>query len=135
MIEKAIRSILLTDGIVMSMVGTRVYTGILPQRPTFPAIVLTKVDKVSDVLMDGTVGPSNVRVQVDCWADDVDEVRGLATAVNGSDDQSTRGPLHGFRGTREGLRFKLLELAVERATEYEADTKLYRVGADYRAHL
>jgi hypothetical protein len=135
MIETAIRGLLLADATVAALVGTRVYTGIMPQRPTFPLVVMTKVDKLSNVLMDGTVGPNTARVQVDCWADDVDEVRGLADAVNGSDDQSTRGPLHGFRGSREGLHIKLMELAVERATEYEPDTKLYRVSADYRAHL
>lgn len=141
MIETAIRSILLADATVSSLVGTRVYSGVPPQRPTAPYVTLTKVDKLSDVIMDGTVGPNRVRVQVDCWAQagdgtaGVDNVRALAEAVNGSDDQSVRGPLHAFSGLKEGLAIKLLRLLVERPTEYEPDTKLYRVSADYAAQL
>lgn len=135
MIETAIRSLLLADTTVAGLVGTRVYSGILPQRPTFPAIVLTKVDKLSDVILDGTVGPNTLRLQVDCWTNDVDGVRALAAAVNGSDDQSVAGPLHGYCGTVAGQKINLLRLLVERATEYESETKLYRVSADYAAHL
>ena len=135
MIETAIRTRLLADPTVSGLVATRVYTGVLPQRPTFPAIVLTKVDKLSDITLSDAVGPNTVRVQVDCWADDVDDVRELAAAVNGSDDQASPGPLHGYGGLTGGERIKLLRLMVERATEYEPDTKLYRVSADYAAHL
>ncbi len=141
MIETAIRSILLTDGAVAFLVGARIYTGIMPQRATFPLIVLTKIDKLSDLTLEDAVGPNTLRVQVDCWAQDgentagADNVRQLADAVNGSDDQSTPGPLHGFAGLSAGLKIKLLRLLVERATEYEGDTNLYRVSADYAAHL
>ena len=141
MIETAFRTILLADAAVAALVGTRVYTGIPPQRSTLPYVTLTKVDKLSDVILDGTVGPNNVRMQVDCWAQGdsttagADNVRALADAVNGNDDQSDRGALHGYAGLASGLAIKLLNLIVERATEYEPDTKLYRVSADYAAHL
>ncbi len=141
MIESAIRSILLANAAVAALVGTRIYTGVPSQRPTQPYITLTKVDKLSDVILDGTVGSNKLRMQVDCWAQDgigtagADNVRALTNAVNGSDDQSTRGALHGYAGLSGGLAIKLLELLVERATEYEPDTKLYRVSADYAAHL
>ena len=98
MIETAVRSILLADPTVASLVGTRIYTGILPQRPTFPAITLKKVDKLSGLTLSDAVGPNTLRLQADCWANDVDGVRALADAVNGSDDQATAGPLHGFSG-------------------------------------
>lgn len=135
MIEKAIRARLLDDATVAALVAARVYPGVLPQRPTMPAIVLTKVDKLSPLTMDGAAGPNEVRVQVDCWDDDVDGVRDLAAAVNGNDDQSSRGPLHGFGGIVGGEDLKLVRLLAERATDYEPDTKLYRVGADYMVHL
>ena len=135
MIEKAIRARLLADGTVSGLVKTRVYTGTMPQRPTFPLITLTKVDKVSALTLDRAVGPNQVRVQVDCWDDSVDGVRDLAEAVNGNDSQSSPGALHGFAGPSGGEELQLVRLVGERSTEYEPDTKLYRVGADYIAHL
>ncbi len=135
MIESAIRTRLLADATVAALVGTRVYTGKMPQDATFPLITLTKVDKVSGLTLDGTVGPNQVRVQIDCWDSGVDGVRALADAVNGNDSQSSGGPLHGFAGMSADDRLRLVELLAERATDYEADTRLYRVGADYMVHL
>ena len=143
MIEAAIRTRLLADTTVAALTG-RVITGKMKQRETFPLITLKKIDKVSPLTMEGAPGPNQVRMQVDCWDNGVDGCRGLADAVNGSDDQSTRGALHGFAGLVQwvddeqearSLRLKLVELLVERATNYESDTKLYRVGADYMVHL
>lgn len=141
MIETALRWLLLADAEVLTWVGTRVYTGVMPQRPTFPLVTLKKIDKLSDLTLSDAVGPNVLRVQVDCWAKDgdgtagADNVRALATAVNGSDDQSIPGPLHGFSGLSEGVTIKLLRLITERSTEYEPDTGLYRVSADYAAYL
>ena len=135
MIEKAIRTRLLADATVAALVGTRVYTGKMPQKPTMPLITLTKIDKVSGLTLDGAVGPNQVRVQVDCWDGGVDGVRALADAVNGNDSQSSGGPLHGFAGTSADERLRLVELLSERATIHEPETKLYRVGADYMVHL
>jgi hypothetical protein len=140
-IESAIRAILLADSTVSGLVGTRIYTGTMPQRATFPLVTLKKVDKVSDLTLSDAVGPNTLRVQVDCWAQDgagtagADNVRALADAVNGSDDQSNCGPLHGYKGTSAGQRINLLRLLIERSTEYESETQLYRVSADYAAHL
>lgn len=139
MIERAFRARLLADATVAALVADRVYYGALPQRPTYPLVELLKVDKTSGLTLSDAVGPNTVRVQVDCWAEDVDAVRGLAAAVNGSDGQTARGPLHGWGGTSEGERIRLVELLVERSTEYEPDKTpgrmLYRVSADYRAYL
>lgn len=135
MIEEAVRDRLLDDATVAALVGSRVYTGAMPQRPTFPLITLTKVDKLSDLALDGTVGPNQLRVQVDCWDDDVDGVRALAAAVNGDDSQSSNGPLHGFAGSSGDEALRLIRLLTERATDYEPETKLYRVGADYMVYL
>jgi len=141
MIETALRTLLRADPTVAGLVGDRIYAGVMPQRPTLPLIVLTKIDKLSGLTLSDAVGPNTLRVQVDCWAQDgdgtagADNVRALATAVNGSDDQTTKGPLHGFSGWAGAQRVKLLALIAERATEYESDTKLYRVSADYTAHL
>lgn len=135
MIEKTFRSLLLADPTVSALVGERVLYGAMPQRPTFPRVQITKVSKTSGLLLSDAVGMNQVRVQVDCWARSIDEARALADAVNGSDSQSTRGPLHG----RSAVGLKLVTLLVERAAEYEPDEspdrQLYRVSADYLAHL
>jgi len=135
MIETAIRTLLLADVAVAALVGERVYSGLPPQRPTAPYVQLWKVDKISGLTLDGTRGPNVVRVQVDCYAGDHDAVRALASAVNGNDSQSTRGPLHGYVGTVAGVRINRLELSLERGTQFEEDAKLYRVGADYLVRL
>jgi hypothetical protein len=141
MIEVAIIERLASTPAVTALVpATRMYSGSrdggLPQRPTMPAIVVSKIDKLSPLTLDGgAAGPNTLRAQVDCWDDDHDGVRALAAAVNGNDSQSSRGALHGFSGPSGGERVLLLELAIERATELEPDTKLFRVSADYRVHL
>lgn len=136
MIEAAVRSLLTADATVAALVSDRVYSGVPPQRPTVPYVTLLKVSKTSGVTLDGrAVGPNAIRMQVDCWAEGLDAVRELAAAVNGDDEQKSRGPLHAFAGTVDGMRLNHVRLSVERATEYESDTKLYRVSADYIVEL
>jgi hypothetical protein len=102
-------------------------------------VQIQKISKTSGLTLGDAAGPNEVRVQVDCWARTIDEARALAAAANGADDQSSRGPLHSYSGMVSGLRVKLIELLVERSAEYEPDEspdrQLYRVSADYRAHL
>ena len=142
MIEKAIRSILVADATVTALVGTRIYKDLMPQHPTLPLLVLKKIDKRTGLTLGrDAAGMNRIRMQVDCWAADTDGVAGadivrtLAEAVNGADNQGPRGPLHGYHGQSEGVRIKDLVLLVERATEFEPDTKLHRVSADYEVTL
>lgn len=135
MIETAIRTLLLADVAVRALVGTRVYSGLPPQRPTAPYVQLWKVDRLSGLTLDGVPTLSVARIQVDCYAGDHDAVRTLAAAVNGDDGQTTKGPLHGYVGTVAGVRINRLELSLERGTQFEEDTKLYRVSADYLVRL
>ena len=143
MIEAAVRTVLLENPAVAALVGNRIYGRVMPQRPTLPAITITKIDKTSNITLGrDAVGPNTLRIQVDCWAKGdedtagIDAVRALAIAVNGSDDQSTRGALHAFAGRREGVTIKSLELIVEKdAQPDEMEPQVFRVSADYRAHL
>lgn len=144
MIATCIAELLLTDAAVAAIVDDRVYVAQhLPQRPTLPAIVVNPIDKIPGPLtLDSSAGINRLRVQVDCWEREAADgksaeakVAALALAVNGDDEQGIRGPLHGFAGSVAGVRIKLLELLVQAATEYEPDSKLFRIRADYRAHL
>lgn len=130
MIEQALREILLADAGVQALTD-RVYAGVMPQRPTLPLVTIRRVSKASGLTLSRDAAGRNLtRVQVDCWAQDYDGMRALAIAVNGSDDQAQRGPLHGFAGTKAGLRMGI-ELLAERADLYEPDTKIHHATADY----
>lgn len=140
MIETAIRDLLLADIGVAALVGSRrIHTGVMGQRAKFPLITLEKIDKLSDLTLDGTPGMNEVRITVECWDDDVEGVRALATAVNGDDSQANNGPLHGFSGPSGGETLRQVRLLVERKTDREPDVIpnkiLYRVGADYMVRL
>lgn len=140
MIETAIRDLLLADiGVAALVSSRRIHTGVMGQRSKFPLITLEKIDKLSDLTLDGVPGMNEVRITVECWDTDVDGVRALATAVNGDDSQKENGPLHGFSGPSGGETLRQVRLLVERNTEREPDVIpnkiLYRVGADYMVRL
>src|SRR3546814_14617744 len=52
----AVRSILIAAPAVSALVGTRVYPGILPQDPVYPAVVLNVIAAVDAVTQDGKSG-------------------------------------------------------------------------------
>lgn len=134
-IEKAIRDRLRTDTAILALVGHRIYNAKMTQRPTWPLIVLWEIDKTSELTMDAVPGQNRVRVQVDCWASNPDKVRELGNAVNGEPDQSKSGPLHGFSGPSGGLTLRMVRLLVERRPEYQEESNVWRLGADYEVRL
>ncbi len=140
MIETAFRDLLLADVGVAALVGSkRINPGVMGQRSTFPLITLEQIDKLSDLTLDGVPGLNRVRMTVECWDDDFDGVRALATAVNGDASQKENGPLHGFSGQSAGETLRQVQLLVERNVDSEPDVIpnkiLYRIGADYMVKL
>jgi hypothetical protein len=65
----ALRSRLMGDATVSSLVGTRVDWGLRPQAKSLPAIRLTVVPTPRDYTMGGAQNTQFYRVQVDCFAD------------------------------------------------------------------
>ena len=118
--EGAIRAAILASAPVAAMVGTRVYPMMLPQAPTFPAIVYQRISTVPDMLVDGP-GFAPIRMQLSMWATTFDGARTLADAVVTA--------LHGYHGGE--LRLSRL---INLLDDYEPDTKLFRVIADFRVH-
>jgi len=101
-IDYAVIALLKASPAVASMCGgattpsPRVYASHLPQRVTFPAIVVDVISDIPTYMMSGEAGVADSRVQVDCHAltrpgvDGYDEARSLAAIV--------RSVLSGFRG-------------------------------------
>lgn len=119
--EGAVRSALLASAPVAALVGTRVYPiGSFPQSPTLPAIVYQRPSTVPDMLLDGQ-GFVRIRMQLSLWATTFDGARTLADAVVTALDGYHGGEL------RQVHLINLLD-------DYEPDTKLFRVIADFRVH-
>jgi hypothetical protein len=118
--EGATRAAILASAPVAALVGTRVYPMMLPQGPAFPAIVYQRISTVPDMLVDGP-GFAPIRMQLSMWATTFDGARTLADAVVTA--------LHGYHGGE--LRLSRL---INLLDDYEPDTKLFRVIADFRVH-
>ena len=118
--EGAIRAAILASAPVTALVGTRVYPMMLPQAPTFPAIVYQRISTVPDMLVEGP-GFAPIRIQLSMWATTFGGARTLADAVVTA--------LHGYHGGE--LRLSRL---INLLDDYEPDTKLFRVIADFRVH-
>lgn len=79
-----------------ALIGARLHPVQLPQNPTFPAVVFTKISKPRIVSQQGDSGLSNPRYQFTCWA-----VRhSVAVQIAGE----IRISLSGFKGTMNGRR-------------------------------
>ncbi len=91
---------------ITSLVGTgnnaRIYPLKLPQNPTLPAIVFTKISEQHVECMTGSAGLAMARIQFDCWAENKDQAEDLSEAL--------RQALQGYKGsmgsvTVQGVHF------------------------------
>jgi Protein of unknown function (DUF3168) len=124
MMEAAIRSLLLADSAVTTLVGTRICPLVLPQKPTLPAITYQRISGQTQYTHDGPA-LARPRVQIDCWASDYDTAKSLAAAA--------AAVLSGFKGISSGVEIEGVFSAGCREF-YEAETRpapLYRVSSDY----
>jgi len=81
---------------VTAVVGSgdaaRIYPSVLPQDPTYPAIVYTVASNTSEEHLGGSAGLSHARVRIDCYATTAAAATALAEIIriNGL-PSSTRG--------------------------------------------
>lgn len=119
MIESLVVQRLLADPAVAALVGERVEPLKLPQKPTLPALVYSRVSTKRVLTHDGP-GPERPRIQVDCWASTPREAKDLAAAVRACLDAPELPPgdlLGSFLDNELDL--------------HEPESGLYRVMADY----
>lgn len=118
--------LLAADAGVVARAGERVYTEVLPQAPTFPAVVFTEVYGDEDNDLVGPTGVRTRRLQVDSWADTRAEATALALAV--------RAALDGHDGGACGLVVQDASLLSER-WEFDPGVNIadgaYRTSQDY----
>lgn len=69
MIIETVRTVLLDDMAVSAAFDTRGYPVQLPDAPTYPAFVLTKVTGPEEYVFAGKVGIERARVQIDVYSD------------------------------------------------------------------
>ena len=123
---KYLRRLLVADAGVTALAGDRVYSEVLPQSPTLPAVVFNEVAGMDDYALDGPTGAASRRVQVDAWAKTRAEATALGTAVAAA--------LSGHAGAAAGLEVQGTFLLSER-WGFEPATQLYRTGQDYEVWL
>jgi len=108
MIEQSIYSTL------GSLVSNRVYPLTMPQNPTFPAIVYTRVSINPENRLEGGSSLDQIRIQIDSYAKTYSAVKSLAESVRSAMEAAS------FKGT--------LQLEQD---FYEPDLGLYQVTQDY----
>lgn len=70
MIIETLRAVLLDDTAILAAVDQRIYPTQLPDAPTYPAIVLTKITGRGEYDLQGEAGVEEARVQVDIYSED-----------------------------------------------------------------
>lgn len=75
---------------VSGVVSSRIYPMQLPQGWTLPALTYQRISTPRATILSGPSGRARPRFQIDCWADNYETIKDLATKV--------RGCLDGFKG-------------------------------------
>jgi hypothetical protein len=107
---------------ITAIIGTRMYPLIRPQASQLPALSYQRVAETRvDSLKTGTPGPSttDVRMQIDAWAAEYEDVKDLAVKV--------RRAMNGHNQAA-GLRAMAYLTARD---EFDVDSHTYRFSADY----
>lgn len=89
-LKSAIYALLKGAGLITTIVGSAIYLGHAPSSAPGNYIIYQVIDDVPTHHQGGSSGLARARVQIDCYADDVDQLESLATAV--------RMSLDGYRG-------------------------------------
>jgi len=113
---------------VTTLVGTRVYVDLLPQKPTLPAIRVQRISELEDAHLRGARAIRRARVQVDAIAASLETATAVSDAAHG--DGAGSG-LAGFEGEISGQRVMAV-LPSDTRSDYEGDElRQWRVSRDY----
>jgi hypothetical protein len=124
--EEALRTYLLAQSGVSSLVSTRAHWNMRPQGSALPALVLAVIDRSPAYAMDGNSALAETRVQVDCYGTTYAQAKTLARAV--------RVPLDGKRFTQSSIRFeafRLDERDLSEAGTTEGE-RIHRISLDFQ---
>ena len=121
MIESALHYILVNDTTVKA-ITTRCYPVTIPQSPTYPLILYTKISGDRDHALRGASGHAHPRFQIEAWAETYTGAKTLADAI--------RNALDDYSGTAAGTVIHSCLIESERDT-YESEIEIYRIMQDY----
>jgi len=121
MIETALRYILINDATVKA-ITTRCYPVTLPQSPTYPLILYTKITGMRDHTLRGASGHAHPRFQIEAWAKTYTGAKTLADAI--------RDALDDYTGTASGTVIGSCLIDSER-DDYQKEIEVYRVIMDF----
>jgi len=121
MIETALRYILINDATVKA-ITTRCYPVALPQSPTYPLILYTKITGMRDHTLRGASGHAHPRFQIEAWAKTYTGAKTLADAI--------RDALDDYTGTAAGTVIGSCLIDSEQDM-YESEIEVYRVVSDW----
>ena len=125
MIEQTLRTFILADSTIGTLIGARYYSLRFPEVRTFPAIVYAKISGFREHDMDDS-SIARPRFQLDCWAETYPGAKALANAVRERLDSYT-GPVGSPADT---VHFAYL-LNEQDLYDDEPDPPLYRVSLDF----
>lgn len=131
-VVEAVRGVILSLTPVTTLVGARVYSGILPQGlQDFPAVRLQRVDNFEDMHLRGSNGVLAARVQVDTFARTRAAVHATDAAMVGPGDGTGLVGWTGTAGGSPGMEILAILPIIDREL-YDADElKLFRIWRDY----
>jgi hypothetical protein len=121
-LETEVRARLAADGTISGLVSTRIFPLMLPQNPTYPALVFRRISGPRMHDLQGSIGRGTARLQIDSWATGYLGAQALAAAV--------RSSLDGFTGMLTSLH-AVIKLDNE-IDDYDDDADKYRVIQDFR---
>ena len=122
-IGATIRTHTLADATVSGLVSTRMYSDVLPQSVTLPAITYNLPDTIPNEHLAGIVDMSRARIQIDCYATTRTVANSLADAV--------RLQLETYRGT-VGSQF-INNITMPTGESYRFDVP--EAGTDRRRYI
>lgn len=119
MIEEAARALLLADGGFALLAGTRVYPGVLPANPIFPACTYQAISATRDYHMRGASSLTTLRMQFDLYAMSAMEAQALkrafVKAVSGYSGKVETMPPVTIYGAFVVMEYDAFEEGLERA--------------------
>lgn len=80
-ISATIRTLSIADSDVSALVGTRMYSDVLPQKCTMPAIAYQVISTVANEELVNVTALTRARIQIDCFAKTRGEANQLAEKV------------------------------------------------------
>jgi len=121
MIEKGLVTYLSSDSNITALVSDRIYGSRMPQSPTYPNIVYSRISADRDRTVEGANGIERARIQLDCRARTYGEAKDLAAAVIDSIEDYS-----GLMGT-----ITVRHVAIDNDNDfYDPDAEAERVSID-----